>query len=179
MSTERESQWIVGFLCDGNGCGPCDHGDDGVVQSVLEPGVVSVRDHRDKPEELQKEIWLRWAGKDRAFDEETYRSGGEKAHSAGCNEWRDERQTKHRPATEEELNFRPRNFGERVGDVQEVEQQQDPGEPKADHRDRAVELGYSGAAELAALNADESDQHEHLQHNNRNEAEIGSNDRSN
>lgn len=107
------------------------------------------------------------ADEDGSFGVETYRSGGEEAHPAGCNEWRDERQTEHRGATEEELNFRPRDFGERVGDMQEVEQQQDPGEPEADHRDGAVELGYSGAAELAALNADEADQHEHLQNSNR------------
>lgn len=59
---------------------------------------------------------------------------------------------------EQELDLQPRDLVELLQDVEQVQAEQDPGEPEGDHRDPAEEGAFTPAAEARALDAYEPEE---------------------
>lgn len=113
----------------------------GPVSDELEPGVVSVGDHRAEAEESSRCV--------RA--------------SVDCGHGDRRDQIKHRPqGTEDQLDLDPRDSEEALDDVENVEHQHDAGKPEGSHR-HSVEVRAGREAGIPGrFNADEAHQIEDL-----------------
>lgn len=73
----------------------------------------------------------------------------------------DQQQNRHRSA-EKELHFHPWNLVIHINGMEQIQQQQNSGEPKADHRHRAVEGRLANGTMRAALHKHKAKEHTNL-----------------